>query len=299
MPLTRAPMQLPGLNGGRLTTETGVPVSTSDRTSQGTLYWTPYRHGEIALPVTSTGPWRKYQPGEISLALTLTSGKNYDVFGYLSAGTLALELSAAWTNDTTRADALGTLNNVTVKNGDKSRFWLGTIRASGANVTQDSAGGSTTQVGGKRFVWNAFNQVHRQLAVKDTADNWVYTTDTIRIANGASAPSNCVEYVTGDSAVTVQATFFSTVALSAQGSLRAKNSVGVDSGTVFSGWSQAGYNADAGYVISALGGYYVGQPGLGYHYLAMLEKGADGADCQFTGDDGGDHQTGMYAWLEM
>ena len=40
---------LPGLCGGRLTTESGVPVSTSDRTSPGTLYLTPFVHNRVAL----------------------------------------------------------------------------------------------------------------------------------------------------------------------------------------------------------------------------------------------------------
>jgi hypothetical protein len=30
--------------GGRLTVETGVPISTSDRTAQSTLYYTPHLH---------------------------------------------------------------------------------------------------------------------------------------------------------------------------------------------------------------------------------------------------------------
>ena len=47
----------------------------------------------------------------LMLALgTLTSGKPYDVFGYISGGALALEL-LAWTNDTTRATAV-TLQDV-------------------------------------------------------------------------------------------------------------------------------------------------------------------------------------------
>jgi hypothetical protein len=85
-----------GLCQGRLTTESGVGVSTSDRTSQSTIYFTPYLGNRVAL--YSGSAWAEYTLTERSLALSgLTSGKNYDVFLYNNSGTLTLELSAAWT----------------------------------------------------------------------------------------------------------------------------------------------------------------------------------------------------------
>ena len=114
--------------GGRLTLTSGTPVTTADVTGAGTLYYTPYVNGQIAL-YDGSSTWTVYTFTERSLALTVTSGKNYDVFAYNNSGTVTLELSAAWTNDTTRADALTTQNGVTVKSGATTRRWLGTIRA--------------------------------------------------------------------------------------------------------------------------------------------------------------------------
>ena len=90
--------------GGRLTLESGVPISTSNQTAKSTLYYTPYVHDWVRL-YDGTRP-KLYQFTERDLTLTMTSGKNYDVFLWDDSGTLKLDLSAAWTNDTTRADAL-------------------------------------------------------------------------------------------------------------------------------------------------------------------------------------------------
>jgi hypothetical protein len=169
---------------GRLTTESGVPVSTADRTAQGTLYFTPYEGNQIGLYTGSA--WETLTFTEKSLALTVTSGKNYDVFAYNNAGTLALELSAEWTNDSTRADALTTQDGVIVKSGALTRRWLGTIRASGSNVTEDSLV--------KQFVWNAYNQVHKAV-IKTGGTAHSYNSGTIRGFNNDS--STLVEFILG------------------------------------------------------------------------------------------------------
>jgi hypothetical protein len=138
----------------RLTTESGVPVSTSDRTAQSTIYLTPYVGNQIAL--YDGAAWQLRSTAEISLALSgLTSGKNYDVFAYYTGSAVALELSAAWTNDTTRADAITTQDGVWCKSGTLTRRLVGTIRTTGTTTTEDSAT--------KRFVWNAYNRVPRTL----------------------------------------------------------------------------------------------------------------------------------------
>lgn len=274
----------PAITNFRLTTESGVAVSTSDRTAQGTLYLTPYNGNRIA--IYDGTRWRLYSSAEISLALTLTAAKNYDVFVYDNAGTLTLELSAAWTNDTTRADALTTQDGVQVKSGATTRRWLGTIRASGTNTTEDSAGGSTTQVGGKRYVWNAHNQVPRHLAVIDTTDSWTYNSTTYRQWNNAAG--NKVEYVSGDAALCVEAT-------ACQGIYNGfgNGGVGVDS-TSAQGATLFGEgfgNTGVGYNVLAL---YRGRPGLGYHYLAAIERSNSGTT-SFLGDDTGWEKSGLMA----
>jgi hypothetical protein len=75
---------------GRLTTESGVPVSTSDRTSQSTLYFTPYKGNNISFYQTLLIPtkFRSYWFEEFAIALSgLTSGKPYDVFAFTTTAT--------------------------------------------------------------------------------------------------------------------------------------------------------------------------------------------------------------------
>lgn len=275
---------------GRLTTESGVPVSTSDRTAQGTIYFTPYNGNTVAL--YTSGAWKLYTFTERSLALTVTSGKNYDVFLYDNAGTLTLELSAAWTTDTARADAIATQDGIKVKSGASDRRLIGTIRASGANVTEDSGGGVTTQVGGKRFVWNLYNQVRRWLRVVDTTDNWTYNTDTWRVADGATAPLNCFEWVTGDVASPVEINLYGVVAGNTNGANAPKVSIGLGNTTPVGLWT-VGYNGMVGTAWFGIPASYKGMPGLGYRDARWLEKGGS-AGTTFQGDAGAINvQSGM------
>lgn len=295
-----------GIFHARLTLESGVAVSSSDQNNKTTLYLTPMNGGQIGL--YDGAAWGIHTLTEISAVVTgLTAAKNYDVFVYDNAGTKTLEFSAAWTNDTTRADALALQNGVWVKSGATTRRHVGTIRTydnAGTVSTCETEGGTTTQVGGKRFVWNRYNQVPRQLKVHDTTDNWSYTTDTIRQAGAVGG--NKIEYVTGDASTLVDAIVHGMVYLHSNSARAAKVGVGVDSTTAFSGFSQGGFNQDttglggipAG-VYAPMFGRYTGHPGLGFHAINWCEKGADGT-CTFLGDNGGDsQQAGMVVKVMM
>jgi len=293
---------LPLIAMGRLTTESGVPVSASDRTAQGTLYYTPaigpnaITNGTIALYDGTRVVYSAFT--ELSLGLTVTSGKNYDVFVDYNSGTPQLVLSAAWTTDTARADALGVQSGLIIKSGTAAYRWVGTIRASGTNVTADSGGGSTTQVGGKRFVWNAYQQVPRSLSVIDTANTWTYANSGIRVADGATAPSNCVEWVTGTASTVFNGQLVTSVDLQGNVSALAHAGIGIDSATVFSGLRGSGYISATAAAIVTINASYVGMPGLGYHYASWLENGADGTTSLWLGDNGGEGtQSGMTAWI--
>jgi hypothetical protein len=285
--------------GGRLTTESGIGVSTSDRTAQSTLYYTPYVNNRLSL--WDGSGWRRYAFTEISLSLSITSGSNYDVFVYDNAGTLTLELSAAWTNNTTPADTLTTQDGVAVKSSALTRRWVGTIRASGTNVTADSRGGTTSQVGGQRFVWNAYNQVYRPLAVIDTTDAWNYTSTTMRQANGASG--NKVEYVVGSNNVLVYAKARGVMYAGGAGgpsAAAATIGVGVDSTTTISGLNAGAF---VGTSIGTTGlyvhmdGEYENYVGIGYHYIAWNESGDNSSNTNtlMLGDNGGGQQAGLFA----
>lgn len=297
--MTRINIQLsPFACQGRLTLESGVAVSSTDQTAKTTVYFTPYLGNRVTLYNGSS--WRLYTFTEISLALgTLTSGKNYDVFLYDNSGTLTLELSAAWTNDTTRADALTTQDGVYVKSGSTTRLHLGTIRTTSTTTTEDSAGGSSSSVGGKRFVWNRYNRVVRNLVVIDTTNTWSYTTGTWRVANGGTAPTNSVEFVLGDVASdTAEAAVTGIAAINSNSARGAQVGVGVNSSSAPSGLVGLCYNPSATAISLPLLGSWRGQPRLGYNALSWLERGADGT-CTFNGDGGAsdNRQAGLYATI--
>ncbi len=265
---------------GRLTTESGVPISTSDRSAQATIYFTPYYGSQIALYTGSV--WVILTFSQISLALSgLTSGKNYDVFVDYNSGTPQLVLSAAWASDTTRTDALALQDGVTVKSGTTTYRWVGTIRTTGTTTTEDSKA--------KRFVWNAYNQVPRLMLVNETTDTWVYSTATFRQANAAAA--NQLDYVAGDAAAYLQVDVHMNVG--SNGSVDIAVGVGVDSTTTNTAF-QFGNTAGSGGIGVATHAVYKGYPGLGRHTLVWLEKGGGSGTTTWYGDNGGVYSNGIW-----
>lgn len=261
---------LPGICDGRLTLTTGVPVTTSDVTAAGTLYFTPYKGNKISLYDGTR--WKVYTFTERSLALTLTSGSVYDVWLYDNAGTLTLE-TLVWTNATTRATALASQDGVPVKSGATTRRYLGTICASGTNTTEDSLL--------KRFVWNYYNRVERKLKVTEATDNWSYTTTSFRSWNNSTA--NRVEMVVGLSEEPVYLRFDGSMYTASAVTIAL--GIGLDSTTTEGSDINVLMNpvntvAPVVYTMAA----YFGFPGIGYHYLQLLEYGNTGVT--FYGDSG-------------
>lgn len=257
----------PSICDGRLTTESGVPVSTSDRTAQGTIYFTPHIGDKVSLYDGTR--WRLYTFTERSLALTVTADKNYDVFLYDNAGTLTLELSAAWTNDSTRADALTTQDSVFVKSGSTTRRWIGTIRASATNQTEFSLA--------KRFVWNAQNRVPMPMADYDATSSWTYTLAVWQQANANTA--NQLAFICGDS-TRVSAQAVGTANNSSAGIGRFTG-IGVDSTTSPTG--VVGTGGAAGNVDVSQTASLDAIVAAGYHYLAWLEYSAATGTCTWKG----------------
>lgn len=249
---------------GRLTTESGVPVSTSDRSTQTTIYFTPYNGNRVRLYDGTR--WRLYAFSEISLALSgLTSDKNYDVFMYDNASTLTLELSAAWTNDTTRADALTKQDGVSVKSGATSRLHVGTIRTTGTTTTEDSAT--------KRFVWNRYNRVPRYLLAQEQSASWSYNSATWRYANGSSA--NRVDVVNGEAG---SSTVLVSVIVQALTGATSGAAVGIGKNRSNGSDTQAGYRPynQTSFTLPASAVYTEPVP-LGLTYYAWVESVDQGA----------------------
>lgn len=274
---------------GRLTLTSGTPVTTSDVTAASSIYFTPY-NGQCVSIYDGTR-WRMYVFTELTLALgTLTSGLPYDVFIYDNAGTLTLE-SLAWTNGTTRATALALQNGVLCKTGALTRRYLGTFYTTSTTQTEDSEGGVTTQVGGKRFVWNMYNRVLRPITVMDTANSWTTTSTAFRQANGATG--NKVEFVIGWNDQAVEA-----ICPSNQYASNGSSGIGIDSTSTNSAkLFGEHYQAVGAYSVAVNHtAYYRGFPAVGYHYLAWLEHVTSGTGT-FLGDDGGGSQQGLTAFV--
>jgi len=277
-------------NGFRLTTESGVPVSTSDRTSQSTIYLTPFISNQIAIYDGSA--WQIRSTAEVSLALSgLTSGKNYDVFAYYTGSAVALELSAAWTNDTTRADAIVRQDGVWCKSGTLTRRLVGTIRATGTTTTEDSLA--------KRLVWNANNLVRRPLAKTDATSSWTYGTAAWRAMNNSS--SNRVEVVVGLLGPTVE--IWANVTATIGSGTDSAVGIGEDATTTNNSLAYGSYSfsAPSSNVSGAFWAALLKHPAIGYHYYAPLEWGPSSGSTTFYGErssGGGPIRPGVNGYIE-
>lgn len=262
----------PTVNGFRLTLTTATPVTTADVTGATTIYLSPYKSDRIALYNGTT--WIISESNEISLALgTLVADTNYDVFVYDNASTLTLELSAAWTNNTTRAEAIARQDGVWIKSGTTTRRFIGTIRMTSTTATEDSAA--------RRFVFNADNAIDRPMRVIETTDSWTYTLATYRSANNSVA--NRLQYVDGlgDRLICAQ------VRVSFQRSVDTTSAyavvgIGIDSTSVTS--AQLFNDTNKGANITTITCVYEGFPGLGFHFLQWLEFSAATGTGNWYGD---------------
>lgn len=255
----------------RITTESGVPVSTSDKTAQGNLYLTPANGNLITLPTGIKNSWVTIPFTETLLGLTITSGKNYDAFAYLLGNSgFGYDLGPAWTDDTTRATGVELFNGYYVNSSSfvgtilgktipvRRGLLVGTIRGSGANTTEDSLI--------KRFVWNKYQQVGRLLSKSSTVSH-AYASTTARSWNNDA--TNQVEFVVGDT---------QTETINLFGDVDLGGSYNTAIGAVYAviDWT-SGYGAadDAqmawgnARVSSALSA--VKQITLGYHYIRAVE----------------------------
>ena len=175
---------------GRLTLESGVPVSTTDQAGKTTLYYTPYNGNRIALYDTNLSKWKMHSFSELSLSLSgLAANTNFDIFVYDNNGTLTLE-SLAWSNNTTRSTAITRQDGVYVRSGSINKRYLGTIRTtSSTGQCEDSLT--------KRFVWNIHNTIFREIRNEFTS-NWTYGTNTWRAFNNTNYYLEIVCGVAGD-----------------------------------------------------------------------------------------------------
>jgi hypothetical protein len=242
---------------GRLTLESGAPISTTDQAAKTTLYFTPYKGNKISL-YDGSAAWATLTFTELSITLAgLTASRPYDVFCYNNGGTATLEL-LAWTNATTRATALTTQNGVWVKSGATTRRYLGTIYI-------NSSGGQTDDTITKRFVWNYYNRAQRYLY---TGDSTSHTYNGAARKWNNSDTNNKLEFIAGLAENAVSITIKGAQYAGADGSY-AIISPYLDGSEINAFYRIDNYNA---YRISTALNFFQTEA-LGYHYMQAYELG--------------------------
>ena len=242
----------PATCDARLTLTSGVPVTTADVTGASTVYLTPYNGNQVALYTGAR--WLLHSLTEIHLDLAdLTPGKNYDVFLYDDSGTLTLTLSSAWTNDTTRADALAYRDGVRVLASNHTKRLMGTIRATGETTTESSLL--------RRFVVNEFHPLPISCSVLISGD-WGYASNTWRYANNDSSCK--VEFLCGSVGHVEGIGLHTTRATNGEASISIDNSTGDPAG-VFGCYTALDYRH------STRNSQINAELSEGYHFLGCVE----------------------------
>jgi hypothetical protein len=152
-----------GATGKRILTDTPKTIYPIGKANTA-LHVTPCEGGVLSL--YEGGRWKDHVlTGDISIAsLTLAAGSLYDVWVRSNAGTPEASLSAAWTNPTTRANAVAIVDGRVVKSGAPEYRWVATIYASATNTVEMSA-----RTAG---IFNAFNRLPWPMDVFEFEDNW-------------------------------------------------------------------------------------------------------------------------------
>lgn len=285
---------------GRLTLTTAVPVLTSAVTAATTVYYTPYVGSLV--PIYNGSFWVPLSITELSLVLDSDSGhtgyhqsgKNFDLFIFNDSGTVRLASGPAWTDDTTRADALTRLSGHLVNNASivlrfgsaagntktvlaNRALYVGTFRASANGQTEFSFGGlAASGTEAKLYLWNCFNRCITQAVVRDSTNSWTLATGNIRAANGSSTMR--VSFVVGQKEDWFNAEYGCSGIPGATGAITA--GVGYNSTTAFSG-SFRHYALVSG-VQSPISGWDAEQP-FGYNYFQAMES-SQGTTSTFYGD---------------
>lgn len=278
----------------RLCTESDRSVSGTDQTAKGNLYLVPLNQGPEAslngygrVRLYDGAKWKLYLSQYVALSLAgIASGTNYDVYLYAVGSVLTLE-TLAWTSDTARATSLTLVSGAWVKNGDTTRLYVGTIRGSGAGVTEDSLK--------KRFVWSAYNQILRPLAINDATLSWTYSTAAWRQARAQTA--NQVEVVTGlvgHNLLWLEAlSFYASTAAS----IFCMASIGEDSTTTPTTTLAARMDAQVANLGVTLTAKLTKYPAVGYHKYCWLEYGGGSGTQTFFGTATDQIKSGLAGWV--
>lgn len=311
-----AALVLPRPPEGRLTLQSGVPAGGG--VAATTIYYTPTVGRRV--PIYDGAIWTLALFSELALALDSDSGHtgyhagntNFDVFVVNDGGTIRLVTGPAWSSATDRGTGPGTtelelfegllVNKQTITgrfgSGSGDTVSVAARRATYLGTACTVAAGQVDDSSSKRFLWNAYNRVSRQMRALDSTDSWTYSTGSWRQARASSA--NQLDFVIGWHTDAVEATVQGVAQNSTSTLRQVAVGIGVDSVAAPVAGSQmiALDGAGAGNAYGLPRAHYVGYAGIGRHYLAWLEIGA-GSDTQtWYGDNGSSVvQTGIVGMM--
>ena len=294
---------VPPAPGFRLSPQSSAPVITSASSGSTVLYYTPYTHNVI--PIWNGKEWVKWRMGELSMALLASStvpnfhdvGKNFDAFVALSSSVPVLATGPAWTSDTARNAALARLQGLWTNNASidlristststgttilaNQALYVGSFRCKTTAQAVMTFGGSPSSgcTQADLLVWNAYNRVDYSALLRDSDNSWSYATATWRAANGSTTAR--VTFLRGIDEDAVDASYHA-VCLPSNGTTPIAG-IGLSTTLAFSGISSI-FGATNYATATAR---YVGQPGLGYYFVAPIEIGAGGGTQTWVGDLG-------------
>lgn len=297
---------------GRLTLTTLVPVTTSDVTGATSIYYTPAAGDRV--PIYNGTRWTSTVFTELTLALDPTaahtgyqqSGKIFDLFVINDAGTIRLASGPAWTSDTGRGTGAGTtelqmLNGVLTNKNSLATARFGSASGNTVAVSANQAtyvgsfraiaDGQAADTLANRLLFNAYNQAVRPMGVYEGTASYAYSTATWRQTNAAA--TNQLGVLCGLAGIEVSVKCSHMVSTSSSG--LCYTGIGLDSTTAPIAASIMGaVTANAtGAIISPMYGSWEGFPGLGYHYLAWLERAFGTGAQTWYGGNGATYQNGI------
>jgi hypothetical protein len=250
---------------GRLTLESGVPISTSNQSGKTTLYFSPFGGNQIGLYDGSV--WSVLSFSELSLSLSgYTASKPYDIFAYNNAGSVALE-SLVWTNTTTRATALVLQDGVYVKSGATTRRYLGSILI-------NASGGQCDDTLSAPSVWNLYNRRERPVGVSDSTSSWTWATPGGVFRASRNTTANSVDVFVGIAGLSRIRLVASSMGLLDDGNGVLGVGIGIDSSTTNS--AQLSQTVSVGSSVNTMMptiATYDGYPAIGKRQFRWLEYG--------------------------
>lgn len=294
----RGNLAISGQPQGRLTVTPGTAITTADIAVATSIAYTPSA-GEQAWAYDGTID-RFYVFPELTLPLDSNplhtgyhqSGKFFDVFGYASAGALAIGSGPAWSSGVLRGTGAGTTelefykglwrnkNQITLRFGmalgdivvipARQATYFGSFGTTADGVTADTAA--------KHFLFNAYNPADRILFVTDPGPSHTRTIGDDDVWHQANNnPANKVEILLGLPGISVQADGIEFASGSSATVRNVLVGLGLDRTNGNDAWAALNQVATTT-GIKECRGEYKGCPGLGYHYLALVEN------CHSLGD---------------